>query len=170
VFLGFIIAGITLILIARTCWYLLHSVTNVPYADQWFMLQEIWDAREGRSGWTYLWAPYWGHRLPLPRLLFLLSVTYLRYSTLPFTLISLTAQIAVVLVMLRLVRLLFRDSVWAFWASAVAVVHLLLSSLQALGIVSTSCLTIGLGVWPILMVEAWLSRAHFRTSCLSWRP
>src|ERR1700719_109697 len=30
-------AVLTMLLVCRTFWYLLHSVTNVPYADQWVM-------------------------------------------------------------------------------------------------------------------------------------
>ena len=64
-----IIAGaLTVVLAARTFWYLFHSLTNVPFADQWVMLEEIWRRRAGQIGWSYLWSPYWGQRMLLPRL------------------------------------------------------------------------------------------------------
>jgi hypothetical protein len=51
--------------------YLYISVTNVPPAEQWDMLREIQRLREGQADWTYLWAPYWGQRILLPRFIFL---------------------------------------------------------------------------------------------------
>jgi hypothetical protein len=123
-------AALTAVLVARTFWYLFHSVTNVPYPDQWVMLQEIWRVHTGQLGWSYLWSLYWGHRPLLPRLLILLSVKYLRYSTLPFILTNLAAQTSLVLVVVSLARRLFPNRRRLFWLSAVAAVNLLLSSLQ----------------------------------------
>ncbi len=123
-------AALTLVLAYRTFWYLFHSVTNVPYWDQWVMLDEIRHVREGQSGWSYLWSPYWGQRLLLPRLLFLLSAKYLHYWMLPFILINMTAQISMLVVLIGMVRRLFQYSSLVFWVSAIALIHLLLSSLQ----------------------------------------
>jgi hypothetical protein len=122
--------ALTMVLAARTLFYLFHSVTNVPYPDQWVMLQEIWAVRTGRSGWNYLWAPYWGHRPVLPRLLMLLSVKYLHYSMLPFVITNVSAQISLLLVMMFSIRRLFTDRNLLFWLSAIVILHLLLSSLQ----------------------------------------
>ncbi|MGA2133349.1 MAG: hypothetical protein ABSH50_13730 [Bryobacteraceae bacterium] len=121
---------LTLLLAARTFWYLFHSITNVPYSDQWVMLEEIWKRRTGLVGWSYLWGPYWGQRMVLPRLLFLFSVKYLHYAMLPFILINVTAQAAMVGVLLWAAWQLFRDSRIIFWLCAVVIAHLLLSSLQ----------------------------------------
>jgi len=124
-------AALTAVLAARTCWYLFHSVTNVPYPDQWVMLQEIWRLRTRQTGWSYLWSLYWGHRPVLPRLLILLSVKYLRYSALPFIVTNVAAQACMALVVLSLVLRLFpkRYSL-LFWLSAIAAVNLIFSSLQ----------------------------------------
>src|SRR6185436_12153740 len=123
-------AALTIVLAARTFWYVFHSVTNVPYPDQWVMLQEVRALRTGQSGWSYLWSPYWGHRPLIPRLLILLSVRYLHYSMLPFIITNVAAQISMVLVMALLFQRLFPDRGRLFWLSAIAMLHLLLSSLQ----------------------------------------
>lgn len=124
-------AALTLVLVARTFWYLFHSITNVPYPDQWVMLQEIWRVRTGQSGWSYLWSLYWGHRPLLPRLLILLSVKYLHYAALPFIVTNVVAQTSMALVVVSLTRRLFPNRRGLlFWLSAVAIVNLLFSSLQ----------------------------------------
>jgi hypothetical protein len=130
IFLLAIAGALTLALAARTFWYLFHSITNVPYADQWAMLEEIWHRRTGQTGWSYLWRPYWGQRMLLPRLLFLFSVKYLHYAMLPFILINVAAQAAMVGALTGVCWRLFRDSRLLFWLAAVAIAHLLLSSLQ----------------------------------------
>ncbi len=122
--------ALTLLLAGRMLWYLFHSISNVPYADQWAMLEEIWHRRTGQTGWSYLWAPYWGQRMLLPRLAFLFSVKYLHYAMRPFILINVAAQAAMIAVLLRAIWRLFRDSTVLFWLAAAAIVHLLLSSLQ----------------------------------------
>ena len=123
-------AGIlTLILAARTFWYLFHSITNVPYGDQWVMLDEIRKRQAGLIGWNYLWSPYWGQRLLLPRLLFLFSAKYLHYAMLPFILINVTAQLAMLAVLIRTARRHLRGLL-LFCIAALALAHLLLSSLQ----------------------------------------
>lgn len=123
-------AALTLVLACRTLWYLFHSVTNVPYADQWVMLDEIRQVREGQSGWSYLWSTYWGQRLFLPRLLFLFSAKYLHYSMLSFVLINVAVQATLVAGLVRVIRKLFSYSSLVFWIAAIASVHLLFSSLQ----------------------------------------
>jgi len=161
---------LTALLIGRTFWYLFHSLTNVPYADQWVLLAD---------GWKQLWEPYWGQRPLLPRLLILLSVKYLHYSMAPFIVLSVAAQIGMAAVLIWLARRLLTG--WRFWAASIAIVHLLLSSLQmeifiqgigvqytigyasaaaaiasdsiALGLVSCACLAVGPLVWPILIVR-----------------
>ena len=119
------------VLAARTFWYLFHSITNVPYSDQWVMLEEIWKRRAGLiGGWSYLWSPYWGQRMLLPRLCFLFSVKYLHYAMLPFILTNVVAQVGMLGVLIWLAHRLFPVSRLLFWLSAVALAHLLLSSLQ----------------------------------------
>ena len=95
------------------------------------MLREVWSARTGQSGWGYLWSPYWGQRPLLPRLLILLSLAYLKYSTLPFIVINMAAQFSTALILISLARQLFPGRPnRLFWISWVAIVNLLLSSLQ----------------------------------------
>src|ERR1700737_20914 len=94
------------------------------------MLEEIQRVREGHSRWTYLWSPYWGQRILLPRLVFLVSAEYLHFSMWPFILINVASQISMVAVLFAVVRRLLQPYSIAFWASVIAIVHLLLSSLQ----------------------------------------
>ena len=130
VFLLLTATALTLVLAARTSTYLFWSVTNVPYPDQWVMLQEIQGMRAAQSGWSYLWSPYWGHRPILPRLLILFSVNYLRYSMLPFVIANVAAQMGMVLVLVLSIRRHFPQRSRLFWLSTIAIVHLLSSSLQ----------------------------------------
>lgn len=63
-------AALTLLLAGRMLWFLGLSVTNTLHYDQWPMLEEIRQHQSGQLGWSYLWAPYWGHRIVIPRLIF----------------------------------------------------------------------------------------------------
>jgi len=196
-------AALTLLIIARNVWYLSRSYTNVPYADQLVLIQEVGRKWSGQLPWNYLWSPYWGQRPLLPRLATLLSVSYFHAAMLPFNLSSLAAQCAMAALVVSLIRRLFWGRSWLFWVSAIAAVHLLFSSLhievliESIGIqftwgyasavgaiavlgmgrgrfelrfwmalllaaASSACLAIGLLVWPILIVEAWIMKARLR--------
>jgi hypothetical protein len=120
-------ALLTLAMIVRMFWYLHLSISNVLRNDQWIELEEIWRFRDGRFGWGYLWTPYWGQRMVLPRLLFLLDERYLHYSNTPLVWINVLAQCGMAAILVFLARRLVKS----YWIPAAAVTaHLVFSSLQ----------------------------------------
>ena len=120
----------TLVLICRTFWYFFASLNNVPWSDLWPMLSEVRSFRSGQSGWNYLYSTFWGNRPLVPRLFIYLSARFLHYSGWSFAVMTLTAQVAMLLVLLWLFRKAFPERRTVYWLSAIAAVNLLLSSLQ----------------------------------------
>lgn len=121
---------LTAIVTARTFWYFCHAATNAPVTDSWLMLDQVRSFREGDSGWTGLWAPYWGQRILVPRLLFLFSLKYLSFTALPLLLVNVAAELFLVAVLIGTARWLFRDSPRVFVACAIAFASLTLSALS----------------------------------------
>ena len=122
-------AALTALLALRTFWYLFHSITNVPFTDGWVILDEIRRFREGALDWTFFWAPYWGQRNLVARLLFFLSVKYLSFSVFPLILINVALWLAMLAVLVRTVWRLFPAPGPVFFVCSIALAHLLLSSL-----------------------------------------
>ena len=122
-------AALTALLAVRTLWYLFHSVTNVPFTDGWVILDEVRRFREGAAQWTIFWEPYWGQRNLAARLLFFLSAKYLSFAALPLILINLGAWLGMLTVLVRTAWRLFPGLGRIFLICAIALVHLLLSSL-----------------------------------------
>jgi len=122
-------AALTAVLVLRTFWYLFHSVTNAPYTDGWVIFDEIRRFREGALHWTFFWAPYWGQRNLVARLLFFFSAKYLSFSALPLIAINVAAWLSMLAVLIRTARRLFPESRLVFFACSIALVHLVLSSL-----------------------------------------
>jgi hypothetical protein len=120
----------TLVLICRTFWYFFASVGNVPWSDLWPMLSEVRSFRSGQSEWSYLYSTFWGNRPLVPRLFIYVSARFLHYSGWSFVVITLTAQVAMLLVVLWLLRRAFPERGTVYWLSTIAAVNLLLSSLQ----------------------------------------
>src|ERR1700691_3981262 len=123
-------ALLTLVLICRTFWYFFASLNNVPWSDLWPMLSEVRSFRSGQSGWSYLYSAFWGNRPLVPRLFIYVSARFLHYSGWSFVAITLTAQVAMLLVVLWLLRRAFPEHKTLYWLSAITAVNLLLSSLQ----------------------------------------
>lgn len=123
-------AILTIVMAVRTYWYLFASLTNVPYPDHWDMLDEIRRARSGEFGWNYLWSPYWGHRPLWPRLLTLFAAAHLHFAMVPFAVISVAFQVAMVLTLVMVASRLMPDHGRLFWLSVIVTAHLMLSSLQ----------------------------------------
>ena len=122
-------AALTALLAVRTYWYLFHAITNVPYTDGWVILDEIRRFRSGAAGWSIFWAPYWGQRNLLARLLFFLSVKYFSFSALPLILVNVTAWLALLAVLVRTAWRLFPARRRVLLICSIALAHLLLSSL-----------------------------------------
>jgi hypothetical protein len=112
---------------ARMFWYLHLTVSNVLHNDQWSMLEEMWRFQDGRFGWSYLWTPYWGQRIVLPRLIFLLDDKYFHFSNTPLIWVNVLALCAIAAVLMSLACRLLNG--FSLLASAV-IAHLVLSSLQ----------------------------------------
>jgi hypothetical protein len=167
---------------ARTLWFLFQSVTNVPYTDEWVMLDEI----RARAGWSYLWAPYWGQRIIVPRLLFLLDVKLFSFAGLPLILVNLASAAALWAVLARTARtvlcaVVFASLVFSSLGMEVLAIpqnvqHSLgfaaaLSAMllferrprvaAALAAIATGCLAIGLMVWPALIAQAKSARVRW---------
>jgi hypothetical protein len=123
-------ALLTLVLICRTFWYFFSSIGNVPWSDLWPMLSEVRSFRAGQSGWSYLYSAFWGNRPLVPRLFIYVSARFLHYSGWSFVVVTLTAQVAMLLVLLWLFRRAFPERRAVYWLSSIAAVNLLLSSLQ----------------------------------------
>ena len=153
-------AGLTLLLISRNLWYVFRSVTNVPYADQWVLLQEVARKRAGQLDWSYLWSPYWGQRPLLPRLATLLSIRYSHFSVLPFNLASLAALIGMTAVILLLIRRLFPIRSWFFWIAAIAAVRLLFSTLHIEVVIVSMAMNFTFGYGSAIAAIAILAMAR----------
>ena len=123
-------ALLTLTLICRTFWYFFASFNNVPWSDLWPMLSELRSFRSGQSGWSYLYSTFWGNRPLVPRLFIYVSARFLHYSGWSFAVITLTAQVAMLLVVLWLLRRAFPERGIVYWLSTIVAINLLLSSLQ----------------------------------------
>ena len=113
-------AALTALLAVRTFWYLFHSITNVPFTDGWVILDEIRRFREGSLHWTFFWAPYWGQRNLVARLLFFLSVKYLSFSAFPLILINVAAWLAMLAVLVRTAWRLFPGFGRVFFVCSIA--------------------------------------------------
>lgn len=154
---------LTAVLVVRTFWYFFQAVTNAPVTDTWFMLDQVRSFREGASGWTALWAPYWGQRILVPRLLFLVSLKYFSFAALPLLLVNLAAELFLVGVLISTARRLFRDSPRVFMACAIAFTSLTLSCLSMEVLVFTQVVQHSVGyacaVSAILLFERrpWLA-------------
>jgi len=123
-------ALLTLVLICRTFWYFFASLGNVPWSDLWPMLAEVRSFRSGQLGWSYFYSTFWGNRPLVPRLFIYISARFLNYSGWSFVIITLTAQVAMLLVLLWLLRRAFSERRAVYWLSTTVAVNLLLSSLQ----------------------------------------
>jgi len=123
-------AGLTALLVLHTYWYLYQSFTNVPFWDQWLLIDEIRRFREGGAGWSWLWTPYWGQRPFVFRLVLLATDRFFRLSNLPLVLVSAAAQLSMPAVLAAAAGSLFPASRRLAALCAIASAHLLLSSLQ----------------------------------------
>ena len=63
----------TCCLIGRMLWFVSYSMTSALHVDSIIMMEELHLFHEGKYGLGYLWAPYWGNRTLVPRLLMMLD-------------------------------------------------------------------------------------------------
>src|SRR5439155_19383440 len=62
-----IVRSVWAALVVAAVGYVIHFGSNVPFWDDWNMVDVITGAQPATLQW--LWSPYGGHRLPLPRLI-----------------------------------------------------------------------------------------------------
>ena len=103
--------------------------TSVPWADQWVAVQDVMRYRAGESLWTIVWTPYWGHRLVIPRLIFLADAHWLSFASL--TWLTLLVQFVHIALLIVLAWLLLGRKAIALFVIAIAVIlNLMLSPFQ----------------------------------------
>jgi hypothetical protein len=103
--------------------------TSVPWADQWVAVQDVMRYRAGESLWTIVWTPYWGHRLVIPRLIFLADAHWLSFASL--TWLTLLAQLVHIALLIVLACLLLGRKAPSLFVLAIAVIfNLMLSPFQ----------------------------------------
>jgi hypothetical protein len=106
-----------------------RAKTSVPWADQWVMVQDLMRRERGEPLWPILWTPYWGHRLVLPRLLFLADARWLSFASLTwFTVLLQFVHIALLIGLAWM--LLRRRSPVLFMIAVAVILNLMLSPFQ----------------------------------------
>jgi len=103
--------------------------TSVPWADQWAVVQELEQHARGAALWPILWSPYWGHRLVIPRLLFLADSHWFSFASL--TWLTLLLQLVHIGFLIALAwMLLGRRSTALFIIAVIVILNLMLSPFQ----------------------------------------
>ena len=130
---GWIAAAVALALTLRVNFFTLGQIsrasTRVPWADEWFMVQEFALWKRGASLWSILWAPYWGHRLAIPRLIFFADMQWASHA--PLIWLTLAVQLANICLLIGLAWKLFgRASPVRFAMSCAVALNLMLSPAQ----------------------------------------
>lgn len=107
-----------------------RGLTNTPWRDQWSFIGELEALQQqGQALWPTLWAAHWGHRLVLPRLLFLADAKLFALRNSPLILLIFTLQFTQIAILAWTARRLYASHL-AFFAATLAAWHLLLSPLQ----------------------------------------
>ena len=126
-----VLLSMTIYLNLSTISTVLTSQTNVLSRDQWWFAGELQSLHEGKDWTQLLWAPYWGHRPVLVRLLFYMDSRLFAFRSGP--LLSLTwAFLFGEMVLLASVNRAISGSVltWRFGIAFIVLLNLCLSSLQ----------------------------------------
>lgn len=124
-----LLIGATAGLIYFTLAQLPRASTRVPWADEWAIIREFAAWQHGAPIWPILWAPYWGHRLVIPRLIFFADMRWASHA--PLIWLNLAVQLAHAALLIWLAwRLLRRSSPLYVVFATVAILALMLSSRQ----------------------------------------
>ena len=103
--------------------------TSMLWADQWVIVQDLEQLAQGHPLWPILWSPYWGHRLVIPRLLFLADARWLSLASL--TWLTLLVQFVHIALLIALAWLLLRrKSLALFLIGTVVILNMMLSPFQ----------------------------------------
>ena len=124
-------ATYTLWLIARMFWFICYSMTRAIHLDELVMMEELHLFHQGKYSIGYLWAPYWGHRMLIPRLLMMADERFFHFSNTPLAVASLLAQVLTTALLVWLEWRMLREAPhWLTIFVVAATAHLALSSLQ----------------------------------------
>jgi hypothetical protein len=120
---------VTLRVNLTTLAHIVRARTSVPWADQWVIVQDVMRRQHGEPLWPIVWTPYWGHRLVIPRLLFLADAHWLSLASL--TWLTMLLQFVHIGLLLTLAWLLLGKRSPALFMIAIAVIlNLMLSPFQ----------------------------------------
>lgn len=107
-----------------------RAATRVPYSDEWIMLQQFKSVAQGASLWKTVWAPYWGERMVILRLIFFADMRWA--SDAPLTWVSLVVECALIALFIVVAWKLLRPRSWLCFAFSLAIIlNLMLSPYQA---------------------------------------
>jgi hypothetical protein len=123
--------AVTLYFNFQTAVTVFHSQTNVLWRDQWWFLGELQSVYEGKNWLQVLWAPYWGHRPLLVRLLFYMDARLFAFRSGPLLGLTWTCLVGEILLLTGANRLLFNSWFsWQFGAALIVLLNLCLSPFQ----------------------------------------
>jgi hypothetical protein len=106
-----------------------RATTSVPWLDQWVMVDELAQHERGQSLWPILWSSYWGHRLVIPRLLFLADARWGSLGSL--TWLTMAIQFSHIALLIALAWLLLgRRSFACFILASTVILNLMLCPFQ----------------------------------------
>jgi hypothetical protein len=106
-----------------------RGFTRVPWADEWAILQQFILYKRGASLWPLLWAPHWGHRFVIPRLVFFADWQWASHAPLIWLTLTLQALLIALLCALAWV-LIGGQSRLLFAVGVVTILNLMLSPVQ----------------------------------------
>jgi len=130
---GYGLIALALLVTLGMNWYTLVRVararTSVPWWDQWVVVQELAQHARGAPLWPTLWSLYYGHRMVIPRLLFLADARW--FSLASLTWLTLLFQFVHIALLMALAWLLLgRRPPAPFMIAVLAILNLMLSPLQ----------------------------------------
>ncbi len=108
--------------------HIVRARTSVPWLDQWVPVQDAARYQGGEALWPIVWTPYWGHRLVIPRLLFLADARW--FSMASLTRLTLLLQFVHIALLIALAWLLLRKSPPFFMIAVTVSLNLMLSPFQ----------------------------------------
>ncbi len=128
---GLIVAAFleTLWINAFTLAQIARARTSVPWMDEWAIVQDLAQIDRGGALWPILWAPYWGERQVVTRLLWMANAYYCGLGSL--TWLTLLFQFLNIGVFIAIAWLLLRGKPLApFLVACTLILNLLLSPFQ----------------------------------------
>jgi len=106
-----------------------HARSRVPWMDEWPFIQEFILYKRGSPLFPILWSSYWGHRLVIPRLIFLANLQWASGASLTWLTLAVQSILGAFLCALSWV-LVGRQSRTLFAVSVTLTLNLMLSPLQ----------------------------------------